>query len=83
MVLDQVRLCRCVLGCYQVQGAQAGVGWARTQGWVETAAALAPMTTESLLHSFITSSDSLPGATAPAWLREERSGGPRMGECRK
>lgn len=65
----------------QAQGAQAGVGWARTKAWVETAAAEAPMTTEALLHSFITSSDNLPGATAPAWLRDDRPSSPRMGEC--
>lgn len=40
----------------------------------------APLTTEALLHSFITSSDSLPGATAPAWLRDDKPGSPRMGE---
>lgn len=64
----------------QVQAAQAGVGWARTREWVETAAAKAPLTTEALLHSFITSSDSLPGATAPAWLRDDNPSSPRMGK---
>lgn len=64
----------------QVQAAQAGVGWARTREWVETAAAKAPLTTEALLHSFITSSDSLPGATAPAWLRDDNPNSPRMGK---
>lgn len=72
-------LCRFALCCLQVQPAQAGVGWARTKAWVETAAAEAPSTTEALLHSFITSSDSLPGATAPSWLRDDRPGSPRMG----
>jgi hypothetical protein len=65
-----------------VQPAQAGVGWARTKAWVETAATEAPLTTEALLHSFITSSDSLPGATAPAWLRDDKPGTSRMGEQR-
>jgi hypothetical protein len=64
----------------QVQPSQAGVGWARTKSWVEAAAAQAPLATEALLHSFITSSDSLPGATAPAWVREARPGEPRLGE---
>lgn len=57
------------------------MGWARTKAWVEAAAAEAPLATEALLHSFITSSDSLPGSTAPAWLREARPGEPRLGEC--
>lgn len=70
-----------VLGCLQVQPVRAGVGWVRTKAWVETAAAEAPLTTEALLHSFITSSDSLPGATAPAWLRDDKPGSPRMGKC--
>ena len=64
----------------QVQAAQAGVGWVRTKEWVSTAAARAPMTTEALLHSFITSSDSLPGSTSPAWLQEGGLATSRAGE---
>lgn len=65
---------------HQVQAAHRGVVWQRTKSWVEIAAQVAPLTTEALLHSFITSSDSLPGATAPAWLPEERMASARTGE---
>lgn len=76
-----VLMCMCLLLVVsQVQAAQAGVGWARTKDWVGTAAVRAPLTTEALLHSFITSSDSLPGATAPAWQRDERPATVRTGE---
>lgn len=65
----------------QVQSARKGIAWQRTKWWIETAAAVAPLTTEALLHSFVTSSDSWPGATAPAWLPEEGAGVPRLGAC--
>eukprot|EP00879_Flechtneria_rotunda_P007045 GHRR01007395.1.p1 GENE.GHRR01007395.1~~GHRR01007395.1.p1 ORF type:complete len:1449 (+),score=535.85 GHRR01007395.1:542-4348(+) len=52
-----------------------GLIWERTKAWIESAAAAAPMTTEALLHSFLTSSKSLPGATSPAWLAGESIGG--------
>lgn len=52
----------------QVQVAYRGVVWERTKSWIQAAAEVAPLTTEALLHSFLTSSDALPGATPPAWL---------------
>uniref|UniRef100_A0A383V936 1-phosphatidylinositol 4-kinase n=1 Tax=Tetradesmus obliquus TaxID=3088 RepID=A0A383V936_TETOB len=52
----------------KVKPAHSGLAWDRTKAWVVAAAEVAPMTTEALLHSFLTSSESLPGATPPAWL---------------
>lgn len=51
-----------------MQVAYRGVVWERTKSWIQAAAEVAPLTTEALLHSFLTSSDALPGATPPAWL---------------
>lgn len=48
----------------------SGLVWDRTKSWVQAAAEVAPLTTEALLHSFLTSSESLPGATPPAWLAD-------------
>jgi hypothetical protein len=53
----------------QVAPSQPGLAWQRTKDWVTTAAEIAPLTTEALLHSFLTSSDSLPGATSIDWLK--------------
>jgi hypothetical protein len=60
--------CRHQLFHTQVKPAHSGLAWDRTKAWVVAAAEVAPMTTEALLHSFLTSSESLPGATPPAWL---------------
>eukprot|EP00878_Enallax_costatus_P012821 GHUV01013388.1.p1 GENE.GHUV01013388.1~~GHUV01013388.1.p1 ORF type:complete len:2087 (+),score=705.77 GHUV01013388.1:215-6475(+) len=54
----------------QVQVAYRGLVWECTKSWVQAAAEVAPLTTEALLHSFLTSSDALPGATPPAWLAD-------------
>jgi hypothetical protein len=55
-----------------VKSAHSGLAWDRTKAWVVAAAEVAPMTTEALLHSFLTSSESLPGATPPAWLADQQ-----------
>ncbi|WIA31066.1 hypothetical protein OEZ86_001095 [Tetradesmus obliquus] len=57
-----------VVAAAEVKPAHSGLAWDRTKAWVVAAAEVAPMTTEALLHSFLTSSESLPGATPPAWL---------------
>lgn len=63
-------ICTSAVHLWQVQATQRGLVWERTKSWVQAAAEVAPMTTEALLHSFLTSSDSLPGATPPAWLAD-------------
>ena len=54
-------------GLDELRGGSGGLVWARTRTWAESAARLAPLATEALLHSFLTSSDALPvGAVAAA-----------------
>lgn len=51
----------------KVTASHPGLVWDRTKAWVTSAAEVAPLTTEALLHCFLTSSDSLPGATSLEW----------------
>ncbi|KAF8068220.1 PI4KA1 [Scenedesmus sp. PABB004] len=71
-----------------VKATEQGRVWERTKAWVEAAAEVAPMTTEALLHSFLTCADSLPGSTPQLTLDGEpttpgggggRGGGPSGG----